>query len=355
MGKHIYWLDECTPECADLVGGKALGLGHLLNGGLQVPPGFVVTTEAYREFVARTGLAGEIDRIIASAPQTPQGQRQASEEIGDLFERAEPDATLVREVESSYARLCDGGEPAPVAVRSSATAEDTADASFAGQQETYLWIQGSEAVADHVTRCWASLFTPQAISYRARLGISSKDVAMGVVVQAMIPAEAAGAMITLDPVTGDPSQISVEASYGLGLAVVAGEVNPDSYSVDKVSLDIRSRTVVDKHVAYRFDPDSGEVRCGEVDPEEQGLACVSDEEVVEIAKVGKQLERMLGGTQDVEWAVGPGLLGPRELFLLQTRPETVWSQKKREPSSSGGTSAMDQMASMFKPPRKADQ
>ncbi len=346
MGNYVYWFNECSPERAELVGGKALGLGHLAREGLQVPPGFVVTTEAYREFIAEKGLAEEIDRIVADA-ETPQDQRESSEKIGELFEEAELEPAVAREVESSYEQLSEDGEPAPVAVRSSATAEDTDEASFAGQQETYVWIQGPEAVAHHITRCWASLFTSQAISYRARLGISSGEVAMGVVVQAMVPSEAAGVMITVDPVTGDPSRISIEASYGLGLAVVSGEVNPDSYSVDKVTLEIGNRKIVPKHIAYRFDPDSGEVRCVEVSPDEQENACISDEEVVEVARIGKQLESLLGGAQDVEWAVGPGQSGPRELFLLQTRPETVWSQKQRDQISQGGTSAMDQMASMF--------
>lgn len=346
MAQYVYWFNECSPERAELVGGKAIGLGHLAREGLQVPPGFAVTTEAYREFIAKKGLADEIDRIVAGA-ETAQGQRQASEEIAGLFEEAELEAAGASEVESSYEQLSEDGEPAPVAVRSSATAEDTDDASFAGQQESYLWIQGAEAVAHHITRCWASLFTPQAISYRARLGISSEEVAMGVVVQTMIPSEAAGVMITVDPVTGDRSRISVEASYGLGLAVVSGEVNPDRYSVDKVTLEIGKREIASKHIAYRFDPDSKEVRCVEVDEDEQSVACLSNEEVVEVAKIGKQLESLLDGAQDVEWAIGPGQTGPRELFLLQTRPETVWSKKKREPVSRGDTSAMGQMASMF--------
>lgn len=170
---------------------------------------------------------------------------------------------------------------------------------------------------------------------------------MGVVVQSMVPSDAAGVMITVDPVTGDRSRISIEASYGLGLAVVAGEVNPDRYSIDKVTLEIGKREIASKQIAYRFDPDAGEVRRTEVKGDDQDVACLSDEEVVEVAKIGKQLESLLEGAQDVEWAIGPGESGPRELFLLQTRPETVWSQKQREPISQGRASAMDQMASMF--------
>lgn len=346
MQKYVYWLDECTPECADLVGGKALGLGHLTRGEMQVPPGFVVSTAAYRRFLEKTGLADEIGRIVDGATTLKQ-QREASAQIGTLFDEAHPDGSIAREITSSYERLKVGDEPAPVAVRSSATAEDSADASFAGQQETYLWIQGLEEVSHHVTRCWASLFTPQAISYRARLGIPSKEVAMGVVVQAMVPAEAAGVMITLDPVTGDSSQVSIEAAHGIGHAVVSGEVNPDRYAVDKVTLEVRSKIIVAKQIAYRFDAETGSVHSMDVPEEEQTTECVTDAEVAELAKLGKRLERLLGGPQDIEWAIGPGESGARELFLLQARPETVWSQRKRAPVSSGGGSAMERMGSMF--------
>src|SRR5207245_7322906 len=133
------------------------------------------------------------------------------------------------------------------------TAEDTADASFAGQQDTYLWVSGASSLLAHVLKCWASLFTPQAISYRRRLGIPVDDVAMAVVVQRMVAAEAAGVMMTIDPVTGDRSQITIEGSFGLGLSVVGGEVTPDRYSVDKVNFEIRSRAVGDKPFAYGLD------------------------------------------------------------------------------------------------------
>lgn len=343
--KYVYQLDECTPECADLVGGKALGLGHLSRGGMRVPPGFVVSTAAYRRFLEKSGLAGEIDGIVNSATTLKQRQ-EASERIEKLFEEAHPDGSIAREIKDSYEQLQVGGDTAPVAVRSSATAEDTTDASFAGQQETYLWIQGLEDVSHHVTRCWASLFTPQAIAYRARLGIPSKEVAMGVVVQTMVPADAAGVMITLDPVTGDSSALSIEAAHGIGHAVVSGEVNPDRYAVDKVTLEVRSKSVVAKQIAYRFDPDTGTVHSMSVPEEQQSAECVTDQEVKELAKLGKDLEKLLGAPQDIEWAIGPGESNPREIFLLQTRPETVWSQEQRGPVSSGG-SAMARMGSMF--------
>jgi phosphoenolpyruvate synthase/pyruvate phosphate dikinase len=347
---NILWLDECTPECAELVGGKALGLGHLLRQGLQVPPGFAVSTVAYRDFVEGAGLGKEIARALEGA-EGPDAERQASERIRALFRSFEPGQTILDEVRSAYTEL-GNGQPAPVAVRSSATAEDTPEASFAGQQDTYLWIVGPEEVERHVVECWASLFTPQAIAYREHLGIRHDDVAIGVVVQMMVPAEVAGVMITLDPITGDRSQISIEASYGLGLAVVGGEVTPDRFAVDKVTLELRSRTIVSKDIAYRFDPDVGQVRVTEVPDEERGAPCLHDDEVVALAGIGKRVERALGCPQDIEWALGSGPAGGREPFLLQTRPETVWSRRSAEPIASPDEPILSRMLKNIRIPMR---
>jgi phosphoenolpyruvate synthase/pyruvate phosphate dikinase len=307
---HVRWLGECGPDAAPLVGGKAVGLGHLVRQGHRVPPGFAVTTAAHREALAAGGRTAVV------------GER------------------LAAEIAAAYRRLAgDGAGDPPVAVRSSATAEDTAEASFAGQQDTYLWVRGAEAVVAHVGRCWASLFTPRAVAYRARLGIADDEVAMGVVVQAMVPAEAAGVLLTLDPLTGDRSQVTIEAAYGLGTAVVEGGVTPDRFAVDKVTLELRSRSVGDKAVADRFDPAAGRVARVGVPEALRARPCLDDAEVVELAVLGKRIEQALGVPQDVEWAVGPG----RELWLLQARPETVWSRRPRPTVGPPGTSAMDRM------------
>ena len=313
---HVISLGDCGPEVAPLVGGKALGLGQLVRQGHRVPPGFAVTTTAYLEALAAGGRPVTVSERLAA------------------------------EITAAYRRL-GGGPGAPVAVRSSATAEDTADASFAGQQDTYLWVRGAEAVVDHVTRCWASLFTPRAVAYRARLGIGDDEIAMGVVVQAMVPAEAAGVLLTLDPLTGDRSQVTIEAAYGLGTAVVEGEVTPDRFAVDKVTMELRSRTVGEKAFAYRFDPAAGRVARVEVPEDLRARACLDDGEVIELAGLGKRVEQALGVPQDVEWAVAPppgssGAAG-RELWLLQARPETVWSRRPRQAVVPPGTSVMDRM------------
>jgi phosphoenolpyruvate synthase/pyruvate phosphate dikinase len=349
---RVLWLAECTGDCAPLVGGKATGLGALLREGLQVPAGFAITTAAYREHIQRNGLAADLERLLADCA-TFEAQQRASDEIRAMFDASRPTPALQESVLATYDRLSalmkgrsnaersegdPGGakrsrESVPVAVRSSATAEDTATASFAGQQDTFLWILGGNEVLRHVTRCWSSLFTPHAIAYRAQMGTPVEDLAMGVVVQQMVPAEAAGVMLTLDPITGDASGIVIEAAYGLGAAVVNGEVDPDRFCVDKSQLAIRSRAIGVKSVAYRFDSSIQGTRREEVPPPLQGKPCVADAEVIQLASLGKHMEQAMGRSQDIEWAIGPGPDGSREVFLLQSRPETVWSQKMQPPSA----------------------
>ena len=342
---YVFSLDGCEPHLAEVVGGKAVGLGSLLREELQVPPGFAIGTHAYREFVSEAGLDRQIHELLEGTDSI-EAQAEASQRIRALFEERELEGALRDELAGAYGEL---GAELPVAVRSSAISEDAAEASFAGEHETFLWMQGADAVARAVLRCWASLFTPQALAYFRRVDLRPEETAMGVVVQTMVAAEAAGVMMTLDPVTGDRSQITIEGSFGLGEAVVAGEVTPDRYCVDKVTLEIRSRALAAKHVAYRFDPEFGEVRLVDVPAEEQELACLTDEEVVEVASLGKRVERALGHPQDIEWAIGPGA-SAREVFLLQTRPETVWSQKSREAPAAAGSSALERMVqAMTKP------
>jgi phosphoenolpyruvate synthase/pyruvate phosphate dikinase len=331
---HVVWLQECDTSRLPLVGGKAHGLGSLLQLGLNVPWGFAVTTTAYREHVEHNRLASDIERLLGQLDGWEAHQR-VSDAIRELFESSQPSPRLEDEVLAGYQKLCTS-EPVPVAVRSSATAEDMADASFAGQQETYLWIMGGHEVVKHVVRCWGSLFTSQALAYRAHRGVSVPDLAMAVVVQCMVPAEAAGVMITIDPVTGDRSQITIEAAYGLGAIVVNGEVEPDRFCVDKGVLDIRTRSIGVKNKAYRFAPESQGTRLEPVPGSQQRLACLSDTEVLEVARLGKQVEQAFGHAQDIEWAIGPtpGTATGREVFLLQTRPETIWSrQVARQPGS----------------------
>ncbi len=348
--EYILPLEDCHSHFAELVGGKAMGLGSLLRQELPVPAGFAVSTHAYREFVEVTGLDRAIEMNLRHADSLEQ-QRRASERIRSLFDESELPKSFVLELTDAYEQLGHKGM-APVAVRSSSVSEDAADASFAGEHDTYLWIEGSEAVAKNVLRCWSSLFTPQALSYFQQFGLRAGETAMGVVVQTMVAAEAAGVMITIDPLSGDRSQISIEGSCGLGLAVVGGEVTPDRYFVDKVTLDIRSRMISPKSIAYRFDSMAGEVRRFDVPEDEQLKPCLTEQEVIAIATLGKQVERSLGAAQDIEWALGQGANGSRDVYLLQTRPETVWSKKKASPLATSQTSIMDRLVGNMSVPMR---
>jgi phosphoenolpyruvate synthase/pyruvate phosphate dikinase len=350
MTGHVVPLEACSPDDRIRVGGKAIGLGSLLREGLQVPPGIAITTEAYRESVVWPGLQSEAVHILLGC-DTSQAQAQASEQIRAMFERAELMDTVSTEIAKAYRQLGHGRDVA-VAVRSSATAEDLAEASFAGQQDTYLWIRGANEVVGAVRRCWGSLFTPQAIAYRQHFGVPTRDLAMAVVVQRMVDAVAAGVMITLDPVTGDRSQITIESSYGLGLAVVGGEVTPDRFAVDKVTYDIRSRSVGTKPFAYRHDPASGGVVTVDIPADDQTLPSITDEEVAALARLGRAVERAHHKPQDIEWAIGPGPQGEREVFLLQTRPETLWSRTPATPISDPNTPILQRMLGAMSQPLK---
>jgi phosphoenolpyruvate synthase/pyruvate phosphate dikinase len=313
---HPLYGREAQP--AEIVGGKAVGLALLAGQDIRVPPGFAVSARAYRDFVAETGLLRAIGELVEGA-ETFREQAHASARIRGLFEARDLPDRLGEELDRAYAELGDG-EQLAVAVRSSAPGEDGAEASLAGRHESYLSIRGAEELARAVLRCWASLFSARAIASLRSTMLGVNDTAMGVVVQVMVPAEAAGVMFTIDPVTGDPSQIAIEGSVGLGATVVGGEVTPDRFCVDKVTLEIRTRTLARKHVARRVGADA----LVAVPPTEQDRACVTDAEAVELAAIGRRIERALGMPQDVEWAVGSAA---REIVVLQTRPETVWSRR----------------------------
>ena len=213
----------------------------------------------------------------------------------------------------------------PVAVRSSGEAEDLADASFAGQYDTYLWIVGADAVLRQVRACWASMFGDTALTYRAG-GDDAAAAGGGICVgiQQMVEARAAGVMFTLDPLNGDRSKIVMEACWGLGEGVVKGDVTPSRFTIDKVTLEIVKRDVVPQSEEYRFDPASGAVRLMPILPERTRTACIDDTEALALAKLAKRIEGRRDAAQDIEWAIGAG----GDVRILQVRPETVWSQRE---------------------------
>jgi pyruvate,water dikinase len=327
-------LARCRAALADRVGGKNASLGELMGAGFPVPPGFAVTTEAFALFVEQSGL----ERLLREALSGLEAGRvealeAASRTIREAM-RATPIPPQVGEVVAeAYRELSRtlGRPDAPVAVRSSATSEDQRAASFAGQLESFLCVRGLEAVLRNLRECWASLFTARALSYSLRLGLRPELARVSVGIQAMVEAEAAGVMFTLNPLNGDRSKIVIEASWGLGESVVKGDVTPDSYVVDKVTLEVVKRSISDKAECRRAGGERDCVERVEVVPEKRRAPCLAEETVLALARLGKRVERHYGVPQDIEWAVDPTRTSPDNIFILQSRPETVWSNQERTP------------------------
>lgn len=335
----IRFFDEPGPAVVETLGGKCASLVALTAAGMPVPPGFAVTTDAYTAFIESSGVADDIHRLLQSIdPDDVASVDAASAQIRDeILKRPVPEP-IREEFAAAYARLqsrfsCE----APVAVRSSATAEDLPDASFAGQQDTYLWLQGLDEVAEHVRRCWASLYTSRAITYRLRNSIPNEGLSMAVAVQKMVDAKVAGVAMTVDPSNGDRSTIVIDAAWGLGELVVSGLVTPDNLHVDKVMLTVTAERLGDKHVELVPDPSARGIAELEVEEERRAVRCLTDAEVTAVATIAKRAEKHFGVPQDIEWAIDRSLPEGENLLLLQSRPETVWSAKAADaaPTTSG--------------------
>jgi len=315
------------------VGGKNASLGEMIKAGIRVPPGFAVTTESYLSFISETGIKERsLDILAAVNVDDVSSINQASEAIQGLITSARMPDDVGSVVHERYASLCEKClvQSVPVAVRSSATAEDLPTASFAGQQETYLWVEGADQVLESVQRCWASLFTPRAISYRIKNKFPHEKVLISVGVQKMVDAKAAGVMFTLNPTDGDVSKVVVEGSWGLGETVVSGSVNPDKFIVDKVLLETTEKTISEKQIACVYDKHKGGVINTDVAVDLQGICCLEPEEVKELVAMAKDIEAHYGCPMDIEWAIDQGLPFPENIFIVQARPETVWSQRKKD-------------------------
>jgi pyruvate,water dikinase len=346
----VCWLEECRKESVELVGGKCSSLGELINAGVRVPPGFALTTEGYRRFMADAGIEREVRSLLVGLDaQDMEALEKTSVSIRELIEAQTFSTEIEDLVAESYRKLSVRScVPAvPVAVRSSATAEDLPGASFAGQQDTYLWVRGIDEVLFNMRRCISSLYTGRAIAYRINQGFGEEIVAISVGVQKMANSFTAGVMFTLHPTNGDRSVIVIDSNYGFGESVVSGEVTPDNFVVNKITLDIIERTISQKDIYYTVDTKTQESRKIEVPFERQKVQSLVDDEITELAWMGKQIEKHYGCPMDVEWAVDKDLPFGGNIFILQARPETVWSQKQKSVAKAG-VSAMDYiLASML--------
>ncbi len=339
----LKWFRDVGIADTATVGGKGASLGELERAGIRVPPGFVVTAQAFEAFLAAADPAGRVRSMVESLAEHDPRLPGVTAEARALIEAHPLPEALRAALAAAHAELTAGlGDDAPVAVRSSATSEDSADASFAGLQDTYLWLRGLAAVESHLRRCWASLYSEASVGYRRRLKMPEAGVAMGVVVQRMVDARSAGVVFTRSPSTGDRSVITLEAAWGLGSAVVGGEVTPDRFTVNKVTLEVLSRTVSDKGVRHVPAPGGGVVD-EPVPAEERLVPSVSDEELQALARIAKRVEQHYGRAQDIEWAIDRRLPLPEAIYLLQSRPETVWSQRDAEPVVQPRASAFDHL------------
>ncbi|TCJ13876.1 phosphoenolpyruvate synthase [Rubrobacter taiwanensis] len=324
--RHTVRLEELGRAAEPRFGGKSTNLGELLASGIPVPPGFAIATGAFRRFLEENGIRERVGRSLRSAdPDDVGGLRRISGELSGAVCSASLPEGLAREIIHRYRELAElaGEENPPVAVRSSAVGEDSEQATFAGQQKTYLWVRGAEGVCEAVRKCWASLYSPEALSYRARMAAAGGEPAMGVAVQMMVDAEVAGVMFTCNPLSGDPSTVAVNASWGLGEAVVAGEVTPDEYRLSKVTGEVLHRSIGRKHLEYRPDPSSAGVRVVEVEQARQGVPCLEEEHLQALVEIARRVERHFGTHQDIEWAIARGREMPGSLFIVQSRPVTT--------------------------------
>jgi len=341
----VVWLENVRKDDIHIVGGKCANLGELTAKGITVPPGFAVTADAFRRFLEETKIGEVIQKTLTSSngPRDPKQYEEASQEIRKIIESAPMPSDIANEVRSAYRDLerKTNSPQVKVAVRSSATSEDLPDASFAGQQDTYLNVKGEDALVHYLQKCWSSLYTPRAIFYREEKGFPHEKVLISVGVQKMVESEVSGVIFTLDPVNGDPSKIIIESSWGLGEALVAGVVRPDRFIVDKGTLQIVHKEIVPKMVEHVPNHETGLTMEREVPAERRNAASLGDEQVVELARLARDIEDHYQTPQDVEFAVERSKSG-QKVYVVQTRPETFWARMK-SPSESGKSPVLDRV------------
>jgi len=323
--KAVVWFNEVTKKDVATVGGKGANLGEMTKARIPVPPGFIVTANAYYDFLQRSKTTDKIRGLLKPLDTNDSKQlQQISTEVKQAILNAPMLPELADEIKKAYREMGGG----LVAVRSSATAEDLPEASFAGQQSTFLNVEGEEAVVAAVQECWASLFEARAIFYREQQGFDHFKVGIAVPVQRMVQSEASGVMFTLEPVTSDTSKIAIEAVLGLGETIVSGDVTPDNYIVDKDGLKISKKEIAAQEwKLVRNEGGKGEKVNVKVTltPEEQAQQKISDEDIIALAKMGKRLEDWYQFPQDVEWAKED-----KQIFIVQTRPVTTIKEMEVE-------------------------
>jgi pyruvate, water dikinase len=344
MTRYVRPFGELRSIDRETVGGKCASLGEMVGAGLPVPDGFAVTVDAFEHFRDASELRRELQDVVQGTQDAnPQELQRAHERAIELILHRPMPEDMEREITGAYRALAAQtaerrsltgaeAERIPVAVRSSATDEDGDAASFAGQQETFLWVGGIEAVLEKVRECWASLYTPQAIAYRSTMDAAEGAAAsrISVAVQLMADADVAGVTFTVSPTTGDRSVIAINASYGLGQAVVSGEVTPDEYWLSKIGPTVKETRIAEKAQEYVPNADATGIELRDVDPERRSRPCLTEPELLQLADIALQVEKHYGQPQDIEWALERHPDGTSHVMLLQSRPETNWKKRKEE-------------------------
>ncbi len=324
--KHVEFFEELGKEDVDVAGGKGANLGELTQAGIPVPPGFVVTSKTYDQFIKETGIFDEIMDILDAVDVNNNKELQASsKQIKKIIINTRMPEEIKIIIVEAYNALCHriGKDDVFVAIRSSATAEDLPEASFAGQQDTYLNIKGNEDVVKFVQKCWASLFESRAIFYREENNFDHSKVYIAVVVQEMVNADKAGVMFTVHPSTGE-EKILIEAAWGLGEGVVSGTVTPDTCWYDKEKSEVLDYKVSDKKSMFKRDPDTGYTVQVDVPEELREKRVLSDDEISKLATLGKRIQEHYDFPQDTEWAIEND-----QIFMLQSRPVTTLNMGKK--------------------------
>jgi len=319
-------VEKIRKDMIELAGGKGANLGELVSFGVRVPPAFIITSKAFKYFLEYNNLVEKIKEILSSSPNS----EEASENIKKLIRSSKMPEKLASMILQAYDELSNKfGKEILVAVRSSATAEDIEEASFAGQQDTYLNVSREELL-DKVKEVWASLYNVRAIEYRKSKGIDQLSVLIAVVVQKMVNSRSAGVMFTLNPVTGDERYIMIESNWGLGESVVGGKVTPDEILIEKSSLRIVEKKISNKRIKIIYDIQLRKNVEVILNEQEANTMSISDEEAIELARLAMKIEEHYKRPMDIEWAIDADLKFPDNIFIVQARPETFWSVKKRK-------------------------
>jgi pyruvate,water dikinase len=330
--KWIYRLEELTKEYNDIVGKKCANLGELTRAGFRVPYGFALGLDAYEMFMKETGALEEVKKYFLSFKGDPENTadlskwQEASEVTRGIIESKSMPPSMADTILSYYEELCGKAriQDCPVATRSAGAA------SHPGQYESFLYVRGGEEVLRNIIKVWGSTLNQRSLVNRAKGNYSVEYDPIGVVVLQMINSKSAGVILTLNPSNGDRSVITIEGSFGLGEAVVSGKVTPDRWMVNKVLLEIMEKYISnDKHFQYTCDSEKKLVTI-ELPSELRNTPCLNEGEIKELAKIANKIEEHYGCPQDIEWAVDKEIPFPENLFIVQTRPETIWSKKQQK-------------------------